>query len=71
MPPGLVSAKWGVASLIRSKSFKSTFTPISFDIASKWRIALVEPPIAFAMAIAFSNASNVRISFGLRLFSNR
>ena len=61
----------GVFFLILSKSSRASFTPISRDKAKRCKTAFVEPPIALATTMAFSNASNVRMSFGLMPFSSK
>jgi len=49
---------------IRSKSSIESSTRASFAIASRCSTALVDPPSAITTAIAFSNASRVRICRG-------
>src|SRR5918995_710180 len=56
---------WGVRLLIVSKSLTFSLTPVSLASEIRWRTALVEPPIAFTIDIAFSNASKLKISRGL------
>ena len=41
----------------RSMSAIVKFTPASWAMPRRWRIVLVEPPIAMSRVIAFSNAS--------------
>ena len=55
----------GVFFLIRSKSSYVNFIFTSLASANKCKIPFVEPPTAFNIVIAFSNASKVRISLGL------
>ena len=50
----------------KSSSVKSTLA--AWAIASKWRVALVEPPSAMVTVIASSKASRVKISDGLSPF---
>ncbi len=65
-PHGFRSAHTGVRRLTRSKSSMVSGTPISRASASRWRTALVEPPLAATPAIAFSNAARVAIWRGRR-----
>src|SRR5262249_623387 len=60
-PPGCKSAHSGVRRPIGSKSSMVSGTPVSRAMASRCRTALVEPPVAFTPAIAFSNAPRVTI----------
>ena len=60
-PNGLTSARCGTRSPIRLKSSSSSGTPASQAMASRCSTALVDPPNAITTAIAFSNASRVRI----------
>ena len=48
-----------------------SFIPASLDHASKCKIPFVDPPTAFNIVIAFSNASNVKISLGFIPISNK
>ena len=48
-----------------------SFIPASLDNASKCKIPFVDPPTAFNIVIAFSNASNVKISLGFIPISNK
>src|SRR3954469_20620930 len=54
----------GVRSEMRSKSSMSSSTPASVATASRWRTALVEPPLPATAAIAFSSETRVMISLG-------
>ncbi len=63
-PPGFRSATIGVRSAIVSKSSSSSGIPTSRAIASRWRTPFVDPPEPATAAIAFSNASRVRICEG-------
>ena len=56
---------------VRWKSSSVRSTPTARDIAIKWRTALVEPPVAITIVIAFSNASFVIMSEGLMCFSSK
>ena len=56
------SAACGARS--RRSRRSSSSTPASRASASRWSTALVEPPLAATPAIAFSNASRVRMSRG-------
>ena len=49
----------------------SSGTPISREIASRCRTALVEPPVVATPAIAFSNAACVKMSLGRIPFFRR
>ena len=60
-PKGLTSARCGVRSPIRLKSSRVSSTRASCAMASRCSTALVDPPSAITTAIAFSNASLVRI----------
>ncbi len=64
LPPGFMSAKCGTRAATLLKSSRSSSTPASFAIASRCSTAFVDPPSAFASAIAFSNAPFVRMSCG-------
>ena len=64
LPPGFRSATIGVRSAIESKSSSSSSIPTSCAIASRWSTPFVEPPEPAIAAIAFSNASRVRIDDG-------
>ena len=61
-PNGLTSARCGTFDPIRLKSSSDSSTSASCAIASRCSTALVEPPNAITTAIAFSNASLVRMS---------
>ncbi len=61
LPPGLVSAMWGTRAATRLKSSSARSTRASLAMASRCSTALVEPPSAMTTAMAFSNASFVRI----------
>ena len=50
----------------RSQSSSVSSTPTRPAMARRWITALVDPPIAALVRIAFSNASFVRMSEGLR-----
>ena len=65
LPPGFMSATCGTRAAIRLKSSRSSSTPASLAIASRWRTAFVEPPRADVNAIAFSNAGLVMIIRGV------
>jgi hypothetical protein len=71
LPEGFRSARKGMRSLTRWKSFRSRGTSTALAIAIRWRTALVEPPRAITMTIAFSNASRVMMSRGFRSSSRR
>ena len=60
-PKGRTSAMCGTRLPMRSKSSSVSSTRASRAMASRCRTALVEPPSAMTTAIAFSNASRVRI----------
>ena len=61
-PKGFTSARCGTLSPTRLKSESVSGTPASCAIASRCSTAFVEPPSAMTTAIAFSNASVVRMS---------
>ena len=61
-PNGLTSARCGTFSPIRLKSSSTRSTSASWAMASRCSTAFVEPPNAITTAIAFSNASLVRMS---------
>src|SRR5216683_1282383 len=69
-PPGFRSAISGVRRLMASKSPSSSGTPASLASASRWRTALVDPPVAATPAMAFSNEARFTTSSGRR-FSRR
>ena len=54
----------GVEAARSSKSSSGTSTPSRPAIAMRWITALVEPPMAWSVRIAFSNASRVMMSEG-------
>ena len=60
-PNGLTSARCGTFLPMRWKSPIVRSTSASWAMASRCSTALVEPPKAMTMAIAFSNASFVMI----------
>ena len=60
-PCGFMSARCGTRRPMREKSSKHSSTLASFAIARRWRTALVEPPSAITVAIAFSKACLVII----------
>ena len=64
LPCGLVSAMWGTRPATRLKSSRLSMTPASEAMASRCSTALVDPPRALTTAMAFSNASRVRMSLG-------
>ncbi len=65
LPAGLVSAMCGTRAATRLKSSSARSTRASAAMASRCSTALVEPPRAMTTAMAFSNASFVRICRGL------
>ena len=65
LPNGLTSARCGTRAPTREKSSRVSSTSASFAIASRCRTALVEPPKAMTTAMAFSNASLVRMSLAV------
>ena len=69
-PNGLTSARCGTRSPTRVKSSRSSGTPASCAIASRCSTALVDPPKAITTAMAFSNASRVRICRAVIPFSS-
>lgn len=73
LPLGLRSARTGTRLPILVKSSIESFTPAAWAIARRCRTALVEPPRAITVVMAFSKASRVMISRGripfLRRFS--
>ena len=62
LPNGLTSARCGTLAPTRLKSANDSSTFASCAMASRCSTALVEPPKAITTAIAFSNASLVRMS---------
>ena len=70
LPCGLVSAMCGTRAAIRLKSSSSRSTRASAAMASRCSTALVEPPRAIVTAMAFSNASLVRICRARMPFSS-
>ena len=60
-PCGFMSAMCGTRAPTRLKSSSSSSTRASLAIASRCSTAFVEPPSAMTTAMAFSNASLVRI----------
>ena len=70
-PLGLRSARYGMrrATFWKSAGARSTLTARA--IAIRWRTALVEPPSAITVTMAFSNARRVMMSRGLRSSSSR
>src|SRR3989449_134201 len=70
-PPGLRSATTGVRVAISSKSSSSSGMSSSRAIASRWRTALVEPPVAATAAIAFSIDARVIIAEGRKFSRTR
>ena len=64
LPPGVRLVITGVRAETRLKSLIVRGTPASRASASRCRTEFVEPPVAAAPAIAFSNASLVRMSEG-------
>ena len=60
-PNGLRSPRCGTFRPTRTKSSRVRSTSASLAMASRCSTALVEPPKAITTAIAFSNASLVRI----------
>ena len=67
-PLGFKSARTGVFFPILSKSFRESFILASFAMASRCKTALVEPPRAITIVIAFSSDFFVTISLGFRSF---
>ena len=67
LPWGLVSAMWGTRLATVLKSSRARSTRASLAMARRCSTALVEPPSAMTTAMAFSNASLVRIWRG-RMF---
>ena len=67
-PLGFRSARTGVFLPILSKSLRERFNLASFAIARRCKTALVEPPRAITIVIAFSNDFFVTISLGFRSF---
>ena len=67
-PLGFKSANTGVFLPILSKSLRESFIFASLAIARRCKTALVEPPRAITMVIAFSSDFLVTISLGLRSF---
>ena len=65
LPPGFMSAMCGTRAATRLKSSRSSATPASLAMASRWSTALVEPPRALVTAMAFSNAALVMIWRGV------
>ena len=65
LPLGFKSAMKGVLLLILWKSSRSKGQPASLDMASRWSTALVLPPSAMTVVIAFSKAFGVMMSRGL------
>ena len=70
-PWGFMSATWGTRRPTLLKSSSSSSTRASLAMASRWSTALVDPPRAFTTAMAFSNASRVRIWRGRMPASTR
>ena len=62
LPNGLTSARCGTFGADPVKSASEQSTPASWAMASRCSTALVEPPNAITTAMAFSNASLVRMS---------
>src|SRR5436305_6120026 len=62
---GLQLTRSGVERDSSSNRASRSDTPARPAIATRWMIALVEPPIAMSARIALSNAFAVRISEGL------
>ena len=71
LPLGLRSASTGARLPMRVKSSIDSFTPAACAIASRCSTALVDPPSAMIVTIAFSNAFFVRMSRGRMFFSIR
>ena len=67
-PLGFKSARTGVFFPILSKSFRESFILASFAMARRCNTALVEPPRAMTIVIAFSSDFFVTISLGFRSF---
>ncbi len=65
-PLGIMLQRCGTFRPITSKVESGKVTPASWAMAGKCRVVLVEPPNAMSTAMAFSNASLVRICEGLR-----
>src|SRR5439155_1703070 len=63
-PDGLQSTRSGVERDSSSKRASGSGTPARPARATRWMIALVEPPIAMSLRIALSKALAVRISEG-------
>jgi hypothetical protein len=70
LPNGFRSPMCGVRRLIRSKSSSSSSTPASWAMASRWSTALVDPPRAMTVVMAFSKAGRVMIWRGRMLASS-
>mmetsp|Transcript_721 Transcript_721/g.2356 ORF Transcript_721/g.2356 Transcript_721/m.2356 type:complete len:267 (-) Transcript_721:643-1443(-) len=70
LPLGLRSAMNGMRSEHAWKSSRVRVMPAARAIAMRWSTALVEPPRAMTVTIAFSNAVRVMMSRGLRSFSS-
>ncbi len=71
LPCGFMSAMCGTRAPTRLKSSSSSATPASKAMASRCSTMLVEPPSAMPMAMAFSNASLVRMSRGRMSWARR
>jgi hypothetical protein len=67
----LRSARKGTRSLTRWKSSIPSGTSTAFAMAMRCSTALVEPPRAITITMAFSKASRVMMSRGLRSSSSR
>ena len=66
LPLGIMLHKWGTFLPIASKVDSGRVKPASLAIAGRCNVVLVEPPSAMSSAMAFSNASLVKICDGLR-----
>mmetsp|Transcript_80 Transcript_80/g.178 ORF Transcript_80/g.178 Transcript_80/m.178 type:complete len:206 (-) Transcript_80:693-1310(-) len=66
LPEGLRSAMKGTLSEHAWKSSRVSSTPAASAMAIRCSTALVDPPSAITVTIAFSNAARVMMSLGLR-----
>mmetsp|Transcript_8730 Transcript_8730/g.20602 ORF Transcript_8730/g.20602 Transcript_8730/m.20602 type:complete len:274 (-) Transcript_8730:948-1769(-) len=70
LPEGFMSARNGMRSETLWKSSSVIGHPTALDMAMRWSTALVEPPVAMTMTMAFSKAARVMMSLGLRSISS-
>ena len=71
LPEGLRSAMKGTRSEHRWKSSSVRSMPTERAMAMRWSTALVLPPRAITVTMAFSKAARVMMSRGLMSFSSR